>query len=213
MTKKSQETHTAVRGRGLSPASLAVKRACDICFALLSIVVFSPLCLVIYLAIRLEDGGPAVFRQERIGYRGKPFVLFKFRSMRTSSESDGMPQLCREHDDRLTRVGSFIRAHHLDEFPQLWNVLRGEMSFVGWRPERRYFIDQIVAVNPDYELLYQIRPGLFSIATLYNGYTDTLDKMLERLRLDLVYLRTRSFWLDAKIVFLTAFSIFRGKKF
>lgn len=151
MTKKSQEYRAASRGGGMSPASLAAKRVCDICFSLLSIVVFSPLCLVIYLAIRLEDDGPAIFRQERIGYGGKPFVLFKFRSMRTTSESDGRPVLCRENDDRLTRTGRFIRAHHLDEFPQLWNVLRGEMSFVGWRPERRYFIDQIMAVNPDYE--------------------------------------------------------------
>lgn len=213
MTKNPQDSRPASRSRSLSPASLAVKRVCDVFSAILSIVVFSPLCLVIYLAIRLEDGGPAIFRQERIGYRGKPFVLYKFRSMRTTSESDGQPVLCRENDDRLTRVGRFIRAHHLDEFPQLWNVLRGEMSFVGWRPERLYFIDQIMAVNPDYELLYQIRPGLFSIATLYNGYTDTMDKMLERLRLDLVYMRTRSFWLDAKIVLLTVFSIFRGKKF
>ena len=110
-------------------------------------------------------------------------------------------------------MGRFIRAHHLDELPQLWNVLRGDMSFVGYRPERKYFVDKIMEVNPDYELLYQTRPGLFSMATLYNGYTDTLDKMLERLRMDLEYLRNRSLWLDVKIIWLTAVSIITGKKF
>ena len=106
-----------------------------------------------------------------------------------------------------------MREHHLDELPQLWNVLKGEMSFVGPRPERKFFVDQIRAINPDYELLYRIRPGLFSPATLYNGYTDTMEKMLERLRMDLEYLRKRSLWLDVKIIFLTVYSILSGKKF
>ena len=110
-------------------------------------------------------------------------------------------------------MGRFLREHHLDELPQLWNVLRGEMSFVGPRPERKFFIDKIMAVNPDYELLYQLRPGLFSLATLYNGYTDTMEKMLERLRMDLEYLRGRSLWLDVKIIYLTVASILSGKKF
>ncbi len=133
--------------------------------------------------------------------------------MTVASESDGQPALCQKHDKRLTRVGRFLREHHLDELPQLWNVLRGEMSFVGPRPERKFFIDKIMAVNPDYELLYQLRPGLFSPATLYNGYTDTMEKMLERLRMDLEYLRSRSLWLDVKIIYLTVASILSGKKF
>ena len=120
---------------------------------------------------------------------------------------------CRKDDSRLTRVGRFLREHHLDELPQLWNVVRGEMSFVGPRPERRYFVDKISALNPDYRLLYQLRPGLFSLATLYNGYTDTMEKMLERLRMDLDYLSRRSLWLDARIIWLTASSILSGKKF
>lgn len=113
----------------------------------------------------------------------------------------------------LLKVGRFLREHHLDELPQLWNVVSGEMSFVGPRPERRYFVDKISALNPDYRLLYQLRPGLFSLATLYNGYTDTMEKMLERLRMDLDYLSRRSLWLDARIIWLTASSILSGKKF
>ena len=136
-------------------------------------IVFSPLFFIVWLAVRLEDGGPAIFSQQRVGYRGREFTLYKFRSMVVSSEADGQPALCQKNDARLTRVGRFLRDHHLDELPQLWNVLRGDMSFVGPRPERRFFVERIMAVNPDYELLYQLRPGLFSSATLYNGYTDT----------------------------------------
>lgn len=169
--------------------------------------------LIIYFFIKREDGGPAIFKQERVGYGGLPFTLYKFRSMNVMSEADGKPALCQKNDMRLTKVGNFLRVHHLDELPQLWNVLKGDMSFVGPRPERKYFVDQIRAINPDYELLYQLRPGLFSPATLYNGYTDTMEKMLERLRMDLKYLRERSLWLDLKIIILTVSSIISGKKF
>ena len=133
--------------------------------------------------------------------------------MTMTAEADGKPALCQQGDKRLTRVGRFLREHHLDELPQLLNVLKGEMSFVGPRPERSFFVKQIIAINPDYQLLYQLRPGLFSPATLYNGYTDTMEKMLQRLRMDLDYLASRSLWLDTKIIFLTAFSILTGKKF
>ena len=133
--------------------------------------------------------------------------------MRAAAEQKGHPMLCQEDDSRLTRVGKFIRQHHLDELPQLWNILKGDMSFVGPRPERKYFIDKISAINPNYSLLYQLRPGVFSDATLYNGYTDTMEKMLERLRMDLDYLEHRSFGLDLVIIFKTVFFILSGKKF
>ena len=130
------------------------------------------------------------------------------------AEALNTPQLyAGEDDSRLTEVGKFIRAHHLDEFPQLWNVLKGEMSFVGPRPERQYYIDQIMEYNPDYAKLYVLRPGLFSYATLYNGYTDTMEKMLKRLDYDLQYLEDYSFWTDIKIIYLTSISIIFGKKF
>lgn len=197
-----------------SPAESRTKRVLDFVASIIGMVVFSPLSLIIYIAIKCEDGGNAIFKQERVGYRGKIFTLYKFRSMAVTSESDGKPALCSGKDDkRLTRVGRFLREHHLDELPQLWNVCKGEMSFVGPRPERKFFVDKIKAINPDYELLYQLRPGLFSAATLYNGYTDTMEKMLERLRMDLDYLHNQSLWLDTKIIFLTVFSILSGKKF
>ena len=197
-----------------SPAESRTKRVLDFVASIIGMVVFSPLFLIIYIAIKREDGGNAIFKQERVGYRGKIFTLYKFRSMAVTSESDGKPVLCSGKDDkRLTRVGRFLREHHLDELPQLWNVCKGEMSFVGPRPERKFFVDKIKAINPDYELLYRLRPGFFSAATLYNGYTDTMEKMLERLRMDLDYLHNRSLWLDTKIIFLTVFSILSGKKF
>ena len=133
--------------------------------------------------------------------------------MIANAEASGQPQLCRKRDLRMTRIGRFLREHHLDELPQLWNVIKGEMSFVGPRPERPFYVDQIKAINPDYELLYKIRPGLFSEATLYNGYTDTMEKMLERLRLDLDYMGRRTLWSDAQIIWLTVYSLLSGKKF
>lgn len=195
-------------------AAFGTKRLLDLVASFIGMVVFSPAFLIIYIAIKHEDGGSAIFKQERVGYRGKIFTLYKFRSMATTSEADGKPQLCKGADDvRLTRIGRFLREHHLDELPQLWNVFKGDMSFVGPRPERKYFVDKIMAINPDYELLYQLRPGLFSEATLYNGYTDTMEKMLKRLHMDLNYYYNRSLWLDTKIIFLTIFSILSGKKF
>ena len=197
----------------MGPFSRGVKRLIDIAGALGGMLVFSPLFIVVYFAIRREDHGPAVFSQERVGYGGRLFTLYKFRSMVIKAEEEGEPQLCAKEDDRLTKVGRFIREHHLDELPQLWNVLIGDMSLVGPRPERKYFVDKIMVENPDYEYLYQLRPGVFSKATLYNGYTDTMEKMLERLRMDLEYLDTRTLWMDIDIIFRTVMSILTGKKF
>ena len=188
-----------------------LKRTFDFTLALVSLVLFS---LVIAILIRREEpDGDVIYTQERVGYKGRPFKLYKFRSMYMDAEKDNAPQLYQEQDPRLTKIGAFIRAHHLDEFPQLWNVIKGDMSFVGPRPERQYFIDQISAVRPDYERLYALRPGLFSFATLYNGYTDTLEKMIRRLDLDIKYLENYSLWTDIKIIFLTSQSIIFGKKF
>lgn len=191
------------------------KRIFDVLLALGSLVLFAPVMLIIYVLIKTEDpDGDVIYAQERVGLNGKPFKLYKFRSMHMNAEALNTPQLYAGEDDpRLTKVGKFIRAHHLDEFPQLWNVLKGEMSFVGPRPERQYYIDQIMEHNPDYVKLYALRPGLFSYATLYNGYTDTMEKMLKRLDYDLQYLEDYSFWTDIKIIYLTSISIIFGKKF
>ena len=188
-----------------------VKRAFDMIGALLGLIILSPVFLIIYVMQKIEGEGPAIFSQDRIGKGGKPFKIFKFRTMIVESEVDG-PCLAQKDDDRLTSVGRILRAYHLDELPQLWNVFIGDMSFVGYRPEREYFIKKIMAKNSDYELLYCSRPGVTSDATIHNGYTDTMEKMLKRLDMDLNYLRHRTLGLDIKIIFETIFSIGRGKK-
>ena len=191
-----------------------MKRLFDLVCVFFASIVFFPFIVVVYIAIKLEDGGPAIFKQERIGKGGKPFMLYKFRSMKVNAEKDGKPQLWSgEEDERLTKVGKFIRNHHLDELPQFWNIWKGDMSFVGYRPERQYFIDKIMAENPDYAKLYAMRPGVFSEATLYNGYTDTMEKMLKRLDMDLEYIEKQGLWIDIVIIFKTGVSILTGKKF
>ena len=193
---------------------MAVARALDVLISGCCLVVFAPLFLLCWWLIRREDGGPAIFRQERVGKGGKVFFIYKFRTMRLDAESQG-PQLSpvKERDDRLLRIGVFLRDHHLDELPQLWNVFIGDMAFVGPRPERPYYIEQIMKHDPRYELLYQVRPGVTSYATLYNGYTDTMEKMLRRLELDLHYLEHRSLSLNLKILWLTFFRIVSGRVF
>ena len=198
---------------GMNEVERNIKRIGDFVIAAISLVVFSPLFLVCYIAVRREDGGPAIFKQERLGRFGRPFYIYKFRSMRVDAEKDGPALYQHERDDRMTKVGKFLREHHLDELPQLYNVLIGDMAFIGPRPERKYYIDQIMEHDPRYRYLYQIRPGVTSYATLYNGYTDTMEKMLRRLELDLYYLEHRSWWFDIKILFKTFINIVFGKKF
>ena len=188
-----------------------VKRLFDIVFSLAGMIILSPVYLVIAIMLKRQKNGPAIFSQERIGYRGKPFTIYKFRTM---SEPEKEPQLVAKSSiGQSTKTELFLREHHLDELPQLWNVLKGDMSFVGPRPERRFYIDKIMANDPSYVLIYEMRPGLTSEATLYNGYTDTMEKMLIRLRMDTDYLKRRSLALDASIIAKTFISIVSGKKF
>lgn len=198
---------------GMNEFERNTKRLGDMFIAGISLIVFSPLFLACYIAVRREDGGPAIFKQERIGRFGRPFYIYKFRSMRLDAEKHGPTLFQHERDNRLTKIGKFLRKHHLDELPQLWNVFKGDMAFVGPRPERKFYIDQIMEKDPRYSFLYQIRPGVTSYATLYNGYTDTLDKMLRRLELDLYYLENRSWFFDAKILMNTFLNIAIGKVF
>ena len=189
----------------------AIKRFGDIIVSLFGLICLSPVFLIIAIKQKLSSKGPVFFTQERIGKHGKPFKIIKFRTMVVDDEEDG-PALAKDGDDRLTKFGKFLREHHLDELPQLWNVLVGDMSLVGYRPERKYYIDQIMACNPNYELLYCSRPGITSYATVYNGYTDTMEKMLTRLDMDLDYLRKRTLGLDIKIIFQTVFQVGKGDK-
>ena len=197
---------------GMGILSRIVKRVVDIICSLFGLIALSPVFLLVYIMLRRQGDGPVIFKQERIGYKGVPFYILKFRTMRVGSEN-ATPILAQKDDSRLTPVGKFLREHHLDELPQLWNVFKGEMSFVGPRPERKYFIDKIKEHNPNYDYIYLMRPGLTSMATMYNGYTDTMEKMLIRLQMDLDYLQNRSLLLDLKIIIKTVLLIVYGKKF
>lgn len=184
-----------------------MKRTLDIVGSLVGLILTSPILLVIFLLLKLDFSHPAIFAQERIGKGGKPFRIYKFRTMEINDEDNGTPMLAQENDKRLTRLGRFLRSHHLDEMPQMWNVLRGDMSFVGYRPERKYFIDKIMELRPDYARLYAMRPGVTSLATVKNGYTYTMEKMIRRLDMDLEYLDHHSLAIDLKIIFCTFASI------
>lgn len=198
---------------GMNELERNIKRTVDFLMASIALIVFSPLFLLCYCLVKREDGGPVIFKQERIGRFGRPFTIYKFRSMCIDAEKDG-PQLYRhQHDKRMTKIGRYLRKHHLDELPQLWNVIKGDMAFIGPRPERKFYIDQIMQRDSRYAYLYQIRPGVTSYATLYNGYTDTMEKMLKRLDLDLYYLEHRSWWFDMKILTKTFINIAFGKIF
>lgn len=198
---------------GMGAIQLCIKRLLDITLSGIGLLILSPLFLTIMLLIKLQNNGAVFFKQVRIGYAGKPFLIYKFRTMSAIIEENG-PQLVAKCDKtNSTPLERCLRNSHLDELPQLWNVLRGEMSLVGPRPERKFFIDQIMEVDPNYEIIYQMRPGLTSEATLYNGYTDSMEKMLKRLEMDIAYYQRRSLLLDMKIVLKTALNMITGKRF
>ncbi|MCI7786593.1 MAG: sugar transferase [Prevotella sp.] len=207
------ETDFATTHDRMGKLELWVKRFSDIVCSIVGLILLSPVFLVIAILMKRQKNGTIFFRQERIGYGGKPFTIYKFRTMSSVIEDDG-PQLVAKSDSTCsTPLERFLRDHHLDELPQLWNVLKGDMSLVGPRPERRYFIDKIMEHDRRYTLIFEMRPGLTSEATLYNGYTDTMDKMLRRLQMDIDYLESRTLWLDAKIIFKTFATILSGRKF
>lgn len=188
----------------------SVKRFVDIIIAFTGIIIAIPLFLFIIFKILIDSRGPAFYRQERIGYLGKPFNIIKFRTMYVNSEN-GTPKLSSAWDSRVTAFGRFLRKYRLDELPQLWNILMGDMSLVGPRPERKFYIDQIIERAPYYCLLYKIRPGLTSWGPIKIGYSDTIDKMIERLNYDIIYLDNMSLFTDFKIMLQTIEIIFKGK--
>ena len=194
----------------MTDAELCIKRAFDIVSSALGLVVLSPLFGLIALQVKCSSKGPVFYSQERIGLYGLPFRIYKFRTMRNNAE-EGQPQLTVDNDPRITKVGHWLRKYRLDELPQLWNILKGDMSIVGPRPERPYFIEQIMAEAPYYCLLYKVRPGLTSWGPIRVGYTDTMEKMIERLNADIVYVENMSLLLDMKILFFTAGVILKGK--
>ena len=194
----------------MSDAGLCIKRAADIVAALLTLVLLSPLYALLALLVALSSRGPILYRQERIGKHGLPFRILKFRTMYKDAEGE-TPQLSADHDPRITPAGRWMRRYRLDELPQMWNILRGDMSLVGPRPERAYFIRQIEERAPYYCLLYKVRPGLTSWGPIRVGYTDTMDKMVERLNCDIAYVENMSLALDVKILFFTIGVLVRGQ--
>ena len=194
----------------MSDAEICIKRAMDVVLSLIVMVVLSPLYILLYVLVFATSKGKAIYRQERIGLHGIPFQILKFRTMYEDAEQK-KPMLSTDNDPRITRVGAFLRKYRLDELPQMWNVLRGDMSLVGPRPERAYFIRQIEQIAPYYCLLYKIRPGLTSWGPIKVGYTDTIDKMVERLNYDITYMENMSLRLDLKILFFTIGVIIDGK--
>ena len=194
----------------ISDSELCIKRAFDVAAAFATLILLSPLYILLTVLVYASSKGSAFYQQERIGLHGKPFMIYKFRTMIQHAE-DEVPQLSADDDPRVTAVGKWMRKYRLDELPQMLNILKGDMSIVGPRPERAYFISQIVEKAPYYCLLYKIRPGLTSWGPIRVGYTDTIEKMINRLNYDIVYMENMSVRLDIKILFYTIGVILDGK--
>jgi exopolysaccharide biosynthesis polyprenyl glycosylphosphotransferase len=186
------------------------KRGLDIIFASLVLIFGLPVFIATAIAVKLTSRGPVFYNQERIGLHGRPFRIHKFRTMRVDAEKEG-PRLSGKDDDRRTRLGIFLRKVRLDELPQFYNVLIGEMSIVGYRPERQFFIDQIIKVAPHYRHLYKIRPGITSWGMVKYGYAENVEQMVERLKFDILYIENMSVSMDVKIMFYTLLIIVQGR--
>ncbi len=200
-----------ISGCNMSECEKNVKRLFDIVASAFALVLLSPLYAAVALAIKLDSRGPVFYLQERVGRHNVPFRIIKFRSMVSDAERGGAPQLTQDDDPRVTRVGHFLRKYRIDELPQFWNVLKGDMSIVGPRPERQFFVDQIQQRVPSYALLHQVRPGITSLGMVKYGYAKNVDEMLERLNYDLLYLENMSLINDMKIMIYTVKIVFTGR--
>lgn len=187
-----------------------MKRLFDIALSAFCLVAFFPFFIVIALLIKLDSEGAILYRQERLGLNMKPFTILKFRTMHKYAEI-GEPQLSTKDDKRITRIGTFLRKYRIDELPQLWNILVGEMSFVGPRPERKFYVDQIMKVAPEYAQLFTAKPGLSSWGMVKYGYASDIEQMIIRMRYDLTYIDNKSIISDLKIIIYTIKIVITGK--
>ncbi|MBO5728206.1 MAG: sugar transferase [Paludibacteraceae bacterium] len=188
----------------------SVKRVFDVGVSLVCMIILLPVYAYVAVRVKLGSKGPIFYSQERIGYEGRPFMIYKFRTMYVDAERMG-PQLSQVNDPRITPFGHVMRKYRLDELPQFWNILRGDMSIVGPRPERRYYIEQIEKIAPYYCLVYKVKPGLLSWGPIKIGYSDTVEKMVERLRYDIIYMDNMTLQTDIKILFYSVGVILKGK--
>lgn len=199
-----------VTDNNFSPAEQNIKLFLDKVCSVVALLLLSPLFAYIAWRVKKDSPGPVFFRQERIGYLGQPFWMYKFRTMYVNAEENG-PSLSSEDDLRVTPFGRIMRKYRLDELPQFWNVLKGDMSLVGPRPERKYFIDEIVKTAPYYYLLHNVRPGITSLGMVKYGYAVSVDKMVERMEYDILYYENMSLTLDLTILIYTVKTVITGK--
>lgn len=189
---------------------MIIKTIIDYSVTVICLILLIPIILILVIAIKITVKGPVIYSQKRIGKDGKAFTLYKFRSMHNGVE-EGVPLLCGKKDKRITAVGRLMRKHKLDEIPNFVNVLKGDMSIIGPRPEQQYFINQIVSRKPEYRLLHSIKPGITSWGQVKYGYASNVDEMIKRLEYDLYYLKNRSLWFDLKIAVYTVGIIIKGE--
>lgn len=187
-----------------------IKRLIDIIVSLVVLLLLSPFLMFITLLVKISSNGPVFYRQERIGKHGNPFMIYKFRTMIQDAERDG-PKLSSENDPRITPAGRLLRKYRMDELPQFYNVLKGDMSLVGPRPERQFFIDKIVEITPLYKHLLKVRPGITSWGMIKFGYAESVEEMIERMKFDVLYIENMSLAMDLKIMFYTVLTIIKGK--